>query len=430
MKRKMLLLTLAIPVILSQNVQAQTSSRLVAEANWANNGATFDPVDSSSYSYSGGRGGDLNHTMNYDNATTWTYDTSFHNSWYYIQTFDASNNITSRIAEYWDGSMWVLYSNTLFNYNSSNLMTSMILQSWNGSSWSPVSQNLYSYNTANRLVIDQFQNWNSLTSMFEPTSQKTYYYDGSGNKINETDQTFVLSVPVYTHQWAYTYSGTNQLLTTTYNTWNGSGWDPTTLYVNTYDTSGNMTNQLYQIYDMPNAAWVNNTLHLYSGFTGAHMPGMDVEQHWDATGGGSWVNYMEFMNTYNSFDQLTSRTGISWNIVGVFEFAAGDPMTNYYYGTYTPGTSTVKTISAAGGEASIYPVPVQNILHVDLTWDNAQAANIAIYDAQGRIAKQWSTPSGTTYNGTVALDNLSEGTYFIRITGTMGQIVKQLVVAH
>lgn len=430
MKRKMLLLTLAIPVILSQNVQAQTSSRLISEAHWANNGATFDPLDSSGFVYSGGRGGDLTHTMKYDNSTTWTYDTMFNNSWYYIQTFDANNNITSRIAEFWDGAAWVLYSNTLYSYNSSNWMTSMILQSWNGSSWSPVSQNIYSYNVAGKLVIDQYQTWNSLTSMFEAASQKTYYYDASGNMINETDQTFVLTVPVYTNQWAYNFSSTNQLLTTTYNTWNGSGWDPTTLLVNTYDSMGNVSNTLYQTYDMPSSSWVNNTLHLYSSFTGAHMPMIDIEQHWDASGGGSWANFMQFVNTYNSFDQMTSRTGTAWNIVGVFEHALGDPMVNYHYGTYTPGSSAVNTIAVAGGEANIYPVPAQNTLHIDLKWNNAQVANIAIYDVQGRIVNQWSTPNTAVYNGTADLGNLADGNYFVRITGTSGQVVKQIIVAH
>lgn len=430
MKRKMLLLTLAIPVILCNKVQAQTSSRLIADAHWASNGATFMPVDSTGYTYSAGRGGDLTHTMKYDNSTTWVYDTAFHNSWYYIQSFDASNNITSRIAQFWDGTTWVLYSNTLYSYNSSNMMTSMILQSWNGSSWAPVSQNLYSYNTANKLVIDQYQVWSSLTMSFEASSQKTYYYDASGNRINETDQTYVSSVPIYTSQWAYTYSGTNQLLTTTYNTWSGSGWDPISMTTNTYDSTGNMTNQLYQLYDAMGAVWVNNTLHIYSGFTSGHMPTMDIEQHWDATGGGSWVNFMQFINTYNSFDQLTSRTGTSWNIVGVFEYALGDPMNRYHYATYTPGTSSVNTVAVAGGEASIYPVPVQNVLNIDLNWDNAQAASIAICDMQGKVVKQWNTPATTEYKGTVDMGNMSAGVYFVKINSTMGQIVKQIVVAH
>src|ERR1700733_3485514 len=103
MKRKMLLLTLAIPVILCQNAQAQTSSRLIAQAHWSSNGATYIPNDSTAYSYSSGRGGDLNHQLKYDYAENWQYlgDTAYANNYYYLQTFDANNNLLSTITQFW-----------------------------------------------------------------------------------------------------------------------------------------------------------------------------------------------------------------------------------------------------------------------------------------------------------------------------------------
>jgi len=434
MKRKMLLLTLAIPVILGNSAIGQTASRLIASSNWANNGAIFTPVDSTYYSYSSGRGGDLQvgHILKYDNATMWNYlgDTAYSNGWYYIQTFDANNNITSRISQYWDGTAWVLYSKVLYTYNSSNQVTTMILQSWGGSTWVPVSQNVYTYNSAGKLVVDQYQTWNSLTMTFDASSQKTYYYDVSGNLVNETDQAYVMSTPVYTNQWAYTYSSTNQLLTTTYNVWDGSTWDPMTMLTNTYDSSGNMTNTLSQLYDAGTSTWVNNTLHIYSGFTASHKPTIDILQNWDGTGTGTWVNDMRFTYTYNSFDQLTSSMGESWNVVGVFEFALGDPLARYYYNTYTPGVSEVKAIANNGGDAKVYPVPAQNMLNVDLKWDNAQATDITMMDATGKTVRHWNTPAATEFHTSVSVDGLSEGVYFLKITGAQGQIAKQIVVAH
>src|SRR5579872_3185813 len=114
MKRKILLLTLAIPVILCQNAMAQTASRLTGEAHWSNNGVNFTPNDSSSFNYSGMRGGDLGHTLKYDNSYTWVYDTAYHNEYYYIQSFDANSNITSTIVEFWNGTAWQNLSNTLY----------------------------------------------------------------------------------------------------------------------------------------------------------------------------------------------------------------------------------------------------------------------------------------------------------------------------
>ena len=157
---------------------------------------------------------------------------------------------------------------------------------------------------------------------------------------------------------------------------------------------------------------------------------MDLSQNWDTAGGGQWDNIMQFTNTYNGYNQLTSKIGESWNIVGTFEFALGDPMSNYYYETYTPSNVSVKNVAGNTSEVNIYPVPAQNMLHVDLNWNEAQAATITIYDVQGRIMRQWDAPNGTQYYSAVSVDNLATGTYFVKINGTQVQIVKQFVIAH
>ncbi len=429
MKRKLLLFTLALPFIISQSAQAQTSSRLVGRADWSNSSSVFVPVDSTSYAYSGSRGGDLTHVMKYDNSTSWYYfDSAYLNNWYYVQTFDANNNITSTISEYWDGTTWQLNTNTLYTYNSSNQVVTMIEQSWGGSAWTPVSQDVYSYNSAGKLYVDQYQTWDAGTLAFVASTQKTYYYDGANNKINETDQMYVSGSPVYTSQWAYTYSGTNQLLTTTYSTWTGSTWAPLTMTSNTYDSTGNMTYTLYQNYDAGTGTWVNSTLHSYTLFTSGHMATVDVYQTWDNVG-SAWVNSMQYTYSYNSNNQLVSSVGQSWNVVGVYEFANGDPMSRYYYQIYTP-TTAVNNVALNADDANIYPVPAQGMLHVDVKWAEAQAASISIYDAQGREVRQWNAPSGTDYSSAVSVNGLANGTYFVKIAGAKNQIVKQIVVAH
>lgn len=429
MKRKMLLLTLALPVILCQNSTAQTASRLVAQTGWKNDGVSFLLEDSAHHNYSAGRGGDLAHPMKYDNSTTWSYDTGvFTNQWNYIQRFDANNNDTSIIAQYWDPvmSVWVPYSHTLKFYNTANRLTSKVMQSWGGSSWIPVARDIYTYDLAGRMIVDQYQVY--VMGTYLSTSQKTYYYDGvTGNLINETNQDYVSSTWVYSTATDYTYTSTNQPLTTTLKIWNGSGWTPSTMYTNTYNTGGDMTYRLYQLFQTSDSTWKDDSLHIYGGFT-SHMPTTDIVQHNDT---GTWTNTMQYTYTYNSFNQMTSSTGISWNLPSsVFEYALNDPRTVYFYETYNPASASVKNVSANGGEANVYPVPARNILHVDLTWETAQAANITIFDAQGRVVRQWETPATKTFGSTVSIDNLADGLYFISINGTEGKIVKQLVVAH
>jgi hypothetical protein len=430
MKRKMLLLTLALPVIFSQDVQAQ-ASRLVAQSHYRNDGSSFVPVDSTNYSYSGSRGGDLTHILKYDNATILTFsgDTAYNDSLYFIETFDASNNLTSKIAKYWSGTSWVLYTNNLYTYNTGNMLTSMILQSWGGTSWVPVTQNVYTY-SGTKLVKDKLQLWNSATSAFDQDlSQKNYYYDpASGLLTNETDINFVSGIPVNSAAIDYTYTLSNQLLTSTNSSWNGASWTPLTMNTNTYDTSGNIINKLYQTYDNSTMTWTNNTLHVYSNFTPHHDPQIDILQTWDTTAGGKWNNIMQFTNTYNTGNQLTSTTGESWNIAQLFEFAANDPMYNYYYEKYS--AVAVKIVSNNNSAANIYPVPAQNMLHIDLNWKQAQAASIAIYDMTGRIVDQVEVAYCTQYSGALSVNHLASGTYMVKINGVQEQIVKQFVVAH
>ncbi len=432
MKRKMLLLTLAIPAILSQDLQAQTSSRLIAKSDWVNNGVIFTPVDSSGYNYSGGRGGDLMHIMKYDNSTTWKFvdsSTGYENYLNYIQEFDANNNIISITYQYWSGSTWILSSKNLYTYNANNQVTTLTMQTWNGTSFSPVAQDVYSYNAAGKLYKDEYNTWNGLTSVFDANSQKTYIYDATNtNIINETDLN-VAGTPAYTDKYDYTYTATNKVLNTLHSTWNGSAWVAVSMNTNSYDGSDNMTNKLYQHWDVLSGTFINDSLHIYT-YAGNTMPQIDVLQTWNDTS-NTWDNVMQFVNTYNSSNQLTSHTGTAWNVVGVFEHASGDPMASYYYGTYDPSVAAVKSIANAGGDANIYPVPAQNMLHIDLNWTKAQTATIAIYNVQGSIVRQWDAPEATQYNSAVSLNNLAEGTYFVKITGAQqGQIVKQLVIAR
>ena len=432
MKRLKLLFTLAIPVILMQNAQAQTSSRLVASAKWHNNGAIFVPEDSTAYSYTNPRGGDLMHMLKYDNKMYWTMNNAaaaFVNDSNVIQLFDANNNLTSKTNQYWDTTTatWINSTKSLYFYTGSNLST-IVWQTWGGSNWVNVSRNVYSYDLSNHLYQDQKQTWNSTTVAFDPSSQKTYYYDASGNLLQTIGQTYVSATSTYsfTDKFDYAYDTHNWLTSTTYAVWNGASWDNNYMYSNTYDTAGDRTQQLYQTYSASTSTWNNVTLNSYSNFT-SMMPMNEVDQVWDATGTGFWKNSIKYDYTYNGFNQLTSSVAESWNVAGFYEHANGDPAANYYYATYT--TSGVNDVNA-NGTVNIFPIPAQNTVNIKLNWNEAQAFTVTISDINGRVVRQWSVPSTTQYTTSVAVDGFATGNYIVKINGTKAQIVKQIVVAH
>jgi hypothetical protein len=431
MNRMNLLITLAIPVLLCQNAQAQTS-RLTGASNWLHDGAEFKLHDSTAYNYlSAARGGDLTKLLKYDEAINWSYvmgDTANNNT-RSVQTFDGSNNLSTTITQNWDGFFtfaWVSQFKYVYFYNTSNQKTSMVTQHWDGTSaWITDSRNVYSYNAANQLYLDQYQLWDGV-STYNPSSQKTYYFDASGNLINESDVLFVAGTPNFTSDTDYTYNTGNKLLTKTGNTWSGSAWVNSVRWTNFYDSStGNNTNRLYETYD--GTSFVNDMQKVFSNFTSSHMAQTEIDQVWNSTGSGSWMDMYKYAYTYNSNNQLTSSTQQSNDISIGWTNNAGDMKSVYTYGSFV---NAVANVSNAGGDAAIYPIPAQGTLNVDLNWNTAQAATVVICDVQGKVYDQWSTASATQNHHSINISNYADGIYFVKVIGAQGQIVKQIVVAH
>jgi hypothetical protein len=301
----------------------------------------------------------------------------------------------------------------------------MVTQHWDGTSaWITDSKNVYSYNAGGQLYLDQFQLWDGTT--YNPSSQKTYYYGSTGNLTNETDVLFIAGTPTFTSDTDYTYTTSNKLLTKTGNLWTGAAWVGNVRWTNLYDSaSGNVTNQLFETFD--GTAFINASQKIFSNFTAAHMPQTEIDQNWDATGSGSWVDQYKFAYTYNSFNQLTSATRQSNDISLGWNYQFGDTKTVYRYGSYV---SAVKNVSNAGGNASIYPVPAGSTVNVDLNWNTAQSAIVVISDVQGRVMESWNTASATQSHHSINISNYAAGVYFVKVNGEEGQIVKQIVVAH
>ncbi len=427
MNKMKLLLTLAIPVLLSQDTQAQ-SSRLTAQAHWMHNGAEFKLNDSTAYNYfSTTRGGDLNHQLNFDDATNWSYtmgDTQ-NNNMRYVQEFDANNNLTVKVSQEWDAVStfsWVNKWKNIYTYNSSNMLVSMVVQHWDGTSaWITDSKNVYQYNAANQLYQDQYQLWDGISS-YVNSSQITYYYDIDGNMINSTGVQFVGGAPVFTTQVNYTFNSDKKELTATHSMWNGASWDNTEKFTNTYDSASNRLTRLHQTYD--GTGFVNDMLDLYSNFDGSN-PQQQITQMWDTTGGGFWADTYKYALTYNANGQLTSSSRQSNDISIGWTNTFGDTKDNYYYGTYV----SVKSVSNHGGTANMYPVPAESLLNIDLNWNVSQASTLTISDMQGRVIKTQSIPAAKNFVS-VSVADFATGIYTVRLNGTDGQIVKQIVVSH
>lgn len=427
MNKMKLLFTLAVPVFLSQATQAQ-SSRLTAQAHWTHDGAEFKRTDSSFYNYlSSSRGGDLNNMLKFDDGTMYTFvlgDTQ-NNQTRWIQEFDGSNHLTSKVEQQWD-LLLLTWANTMkyvYTYTASNMKATMITQHWDGTSaWITDSKNTYTYNAAGKLSQDDFALWDGV-SAYVLNSQKLYYYDGSGHMVSETWQDIVGGSPVSTNRVNYTYTSTGKLHTTTNGTWNGVAWVDVDMYENTYDTSGRRISELHSINN--GTVFVNDMMRLFSDFSGSNAT-TEINQTWDTAGTGSWNDKNKYSMTYNSSGQMTSKTGQSYDIsIPGWVFAFGDTKANYYYGSYV----SVKDINNAGGTAKMFPVPAENILNVEFNWNKAQASTVAITDMAGHVVMTINVAANQK-SLAIPVADLATGIYMVNIVGAEGSIVKQIAVAH
>ena len=432
-----LLFTLALPVFLVSSAQAQLS-RLMSQAHWTNNGAMFVSVDTTDYTYNSlSHGGDLKHTLKYDNSIKMlATDSSWMNSMKSQQDFytmtDAAgayaDAIKSKINFSWNifSGTWTIVDKYNYWYNSNGTTKYMIYQTWNGTSWTNVSQNVYGYSGVH-LVSDKYMTWNGAGS-FTLASQKIYINDGiTGMVTDETDANVTGSTPTYTVSYHYDYDTANHLSVATYNVWDGISFVPNHQHSYTYDVSGNRLTDAYDLYNTTTSVFDHSTLKIYSNFTAGHNPQDEIDQNYDASGGGFYSNFMEFTYTYNSYEQMTSLVGISWNAAGFWEYISGDPAANYHYSPYSP--ASVATVSS-NGQVNIFPIPAQNIINIKLNWNEAQSFTIAMYDMNGRMVQQTSVPTTSQYTTSIMTDNIPAGNYIVKIGGAKGQFTKEIVITH
>ena len=434
MKRIKLLFTLVLPVFLMQSAQAQTGSRLISQSHWTNNSTIWVPVDTTSYHYADmAFGGDLTHTMMHDTSYS-MMATDSATSMMQVQHFypDRKLEWTANLQRNSMGGWDVVNRSNYFYSSSTGRLSQMIFQI--GNSNTNFSKNNYFYDAAGNLELDKYSTWNG--TIFVQISEKSYIYS-TGKLVNEKDVD--VSGTSYTNrqQWNYGYDSLNptKVGTVTYQTWGSGTWQDISRNTYTYTGIGQRQNNTYQVWDVVKREWTNTTLRSYSNFLSAPWTLLaqdELYQKWDTTGTGSWYNWMHYAYTYNGFGQMTSSTGTSWTNTGMgsgfWQHANGDPMAMYHYGPqWGLGVNNTNT---ATGTANIYPVPAQDMVSIDLNWNEAQPCTISIFDMAGRMVNSFDIASTKQYTTSVMTNSYPVGNYIVKVAGTNGSITKQIVIAR
>jgi hypothetical protein len=192
-------------------------------------------------------------------------------------------NLLTLTYENWSGGTWVNYSEQTNTYDGSGYLTNQLDQLWDGSSSSWNNNEQFSYtNNGNGTVQQNIkQSWNP----------------SSGTWMNS-------------ERLSYTHNGSNQVLTLTYENWSGGAWVNYVKSTNSYDGSGYLTNNVFQLWDSSSSSWKNSSQTNYTNNVNGTTQQL-IQQSWLPT--GAWSNSIRTIYTYNGSNQVLAMTTEFWS---------------------------------------------------------------------------------------------------------------------
>ncbi len=420
----------AVCMLFSVN-KAQALSRLLSRTNLKFDGTTFVPVDSTVYSYSNPHGGDPLHSMDYDTATTWVFNSTWEKykrtyKAYYGPYINGIRQVTSAGTQLWDASTSSWKDSAAYQVvYTGSLISAVRVENWNASAsqWDSVSKDVFQYNSVGRLKSQVNYFW--VGSYWFNLYKRDFSYDSSATHAAHFDGDYFQG----------TFFAANDFNSICFFPLDFSsclntpllwivGSVPKARFEYTVDGTDNLTQKLYSVWNDTTNAWDQKTLHTYSSFVATNAPQVDDITIYDTSSGGFWFPGMRYTQAYNSFNQLTFRQGQTW---GASTFAVGDPLSRYYYVNYT--------ISGVEQPAKLcdiqsYPNPATASIDLDIQWGLPEAFSISILDATGRMVYSSNVAAVSHYHGSIPVAQFSTGNYLLKVTSTAGQVIKEVTITH
>lgn len=403
------------------NFPSASQSRIIGYTYLKHNGAVFMPVDSTTYSYSFGRGGQLSHDdmgdnfVNFDHSYTYIYKPAtgaYQIETHRFQTF-SSNKPQAYTFQVWhsDAGVWEDSTRYIYMYNNDlTLIEKTRFELYLHAMW----QWHYQYNNA-------YNADGSLARMSGSTLNMSFTYDANGLLISREDSIFnfsssswrrdkkldffyngnqIASYIVYgafgsiwlnQNKYEHVYTG-SQIATTTVSSWANNNWETEGRHVFTYDANDRMLSDEWQYWDVASA-----------GFKSASRL--------------QW--------TYNGYGQPTSYYSETFDpSTGLWASEADDFFYRYYYQQFIPMSVDDKEAVA---DVRLYPIPASNIVNIDLSALKSGQRTLTMMDMQGKIVKQLQT---TQIRESIDVSRLAAGTYILQINAQGEQVSKKLVVAR
>lgn len=410
------------------------SSRIVGYAYREYDGSSLFLLDTARLNYSYGRGGDLTSDfIKFDNAKSWSYNDTFsklQESYLQTQTFDALNNISTRLEQEWDrpSATFINSSRTFLRFNTDKKQTVDSVQMWTGAMWENSTLSRMKYDASKNLIADSNYEWDG--SDWIPAYVEEYTYTAAGKVSTYTAKVYesTSGMWILVMKTNYTYDGSGNLTQDLMQVIGSSlvleNYSRSTY---TYDAAKNQIGQVTEMWDDVSSAWMNYFKQT-NRFDASANKVESIEMNWN-DGTGLYDTSMHTLYTYNTSKQMTSEATETWNSTAhSWKLEMGDAKTNYYYADFD---ATNVKLEDKFASVKVFPVPASDVLNLNISPSQQQDFTIGLVDMQGRVLYARDIQSAATFNGQIPVANIPSGSYILTISGDKGlKVTQHVTVAH
>jgi hypothetical protein len=398
--------------------QGVVTSRIIGYAHLKHNGTSFIPVDSTTYSYTFGRGGVLNQEemddnfVRFDESYTYRYDPllGYVNRYHRFQSFNSVNDAKIYTYQNWntENNAWTDSARLLYTYSGTPaILVKTMFQIWYNHMWT------------DHVEYDNLYDNNGLRRMASLIYRMYFNYDNNGNVIEREDSSYSLS----TFSWhksqrlLFTYNITNNLSSYIVQQWTSGNWVNDEKYE--YVLNGASIAEII-VYNWDNNNWEFSGKDVFS-YDANQNKTSDEWQYWDEAS-SSFKSASREVWTYDSYNQpLTYRSETYEPSTSSWASTTDDFLYRYYYQAFNP--ASVPDVMDKDISLKLFPQPANNALTVEIGKDMSNYT-ISVLDIYGKEIRHINAHSKSNV---IDVANLSSGIYFVRINS---QIARQFVVAH
>jgi hypothetical protein len=425
-------------------------------------GGSLETDDSAYYSYSNGRGGDLNSAhIDFDKLTTYeVYGQLYEHV--LTQSFNKLGRVDTLLSSArWDKAPFYNLYRELYWYNILEKDSLMLFQTWNYGILRDARRVSTSYNPSGAVSGILTEEWYYNLNRWDSSERTTNTYDASGRLVDSLIERGYVDTAQRTlwykesrHAFTYDASG-NQTSWTSVQDDTG-GYRNFRRLIYHYDAANVFTGQVYEEGRTVGGNTIISRLDSFSLAPHPADPRIPVftEYYWSSTGwkatyrasalfsgtgnivislyefwdGAGWMNGVREWYYYNSYDQLIRYFDESWHD-NDWRILQRNREHRYYYEPFQSLEISRHALNTSS--LTLFPVPAGDALTMAIGLEEAQHISVQITDAGGRKISSWNEhmPAGL-YTRDIDTRSLPAGTYFLSIRSGQGSAGKAFTVQH